>query len=176
MPAQPKANPILAFDPHGEIGWVGAAVGAGLNLGYQYFIQGKTLSCVNYAKVATAALVGAAGQGWLTVGKQWLSNRNAMQVLQSQLPGKSVSRAKKLAARIAQKQQSTNQAIAAQAYWSGVVSTALSLPVNGWQGTNPQQWNCGCDDGPNNFTTYIATPVANTITSYYNSVRSYLNQ
>lgn len=61
-------NPMSKVDPTGEFGLVGALVGAGLSVGTQMLIEGKSLRCVNIGAVLTSAAVGAFTPGWLAVG------------------------------------------------------------------------------------------------------------
>ncbi|MHC6050636.1 RHS repeat-associated core domain-containing protein [Ralstonia solanacearum] len=63
-----NGNPVNETDPTGKFGLVGALVGAGLDIGMQMIIQGKSLKCVNIGSVLTSAAVGAFTPGLLTVG------------------------------------------------------------------------------------------------------------
>ncbi|MFX3551534.1 RHS repeat-associated core domain-containing protein [Ralstonia mannitolilytica] len=63
-----NGNPISYTDPEGKFGLVGALVGAGLDIGMQMIIGGKSLKCVNISSVLTSAAVGAFTPGLLTVG------------------------------------------------------------------------------------------------------------
>ncbi|CCF97312.1 conserved hypothetical protein (fragment) [Ralstonia solanacearum K60] len=63
-----NGNPVSETDPTGQFGLVGALVGAGLDIGMQMIIQGKSLECVNIGSVLTSAAVGAFTPGLLTVG------------------------------------------------------------------------------------------------------------
>jgi uncharacterized protein RhaS with RHS repeats len=58
-----SGNPINAIDPTGELGFVGAGIGAGLDLTFQMLIEGKSLKCVNWAQVGVAGALGAVGGG-----------------------------------------------------------------------------------------------------------------
>lgn len=60
-----EGNPVNVFDPTGEVGVVGAVIGAGLDLGFQMLIEGKSLECVNWLQVGVAGAMGAVGAaGW----------------------------------------------------------------------------------------------------------------
>lgn len=59
-----EGNPLSKVDPTGEIGLIGAAVGAGLDIGEQMFIGGKSWKCVHIGSVLTSAAVGAFTPGW----------------------------------------------------------------------------------------------------------------
>jgi RHS repeat-associated protein len=52
------SNPLINIDPNGEFGIVGAAIGAGLDLGIQMVIQGKSIDQVNWYSVGISAAAG----------------------------------------------------------------------------------------------------------------------
>jgi RHS repeat-associated protein len=54
-------DPLNAVDPTGEIGVVGALVGAGLDLGLQLATNGGRIECVNWLQVGGAGVLGAIG-------------------------------------------------------------------------------------------------------------------
>ena len=61
-------DPLRKTDPTGEIGIIGAVIGAGIDIGYQMIIEDKDWKCVNIGSVLTAAAVGAFTPGWPALG------------------------------------------------------------------------------------------------------------
>lgn len=54
-----EGNPVLYVDPTGEIGFVGAGVGAGVEIGFQLAKNGGKLGCIDWTDVIVSAAVGA---------------------------------------------------------------------------------------------------------------------
>jgi len=52
-------NPVSFVDPTGEVGLLGAILGGGFNFGLQYIQNGGRLECIDWADVATSAVLGA---------------------------------------------------------------------------------------------------------------------
>jgi RHS repeat-associated protein len=100
-------NAANAIDPSGEIGVIGAIVGAVIETGVQAaqnYSEGRDLLDVeNYdlTDIFVAGAVGAIAPGWLNVGKIGLRSRGAVSVLSKQIGNaRSVARIEKLEARI----------------------------------------------------------------------------
>jgi RHS repeat-associated protein len=73
-----EGDPLGDVDPTGEFGLAGAAIGAGIDLGIQIIIEGKSLKCVDWWQVGAAGAMGAVGGGGLggayrhsKSGKSW---------------------------------------------------------------------------------------------------------
>jgi RHS repeat-associated protein len=100
-------NPISYVDPSGEVGLLGAGIGAGIELGIQalnnYRAGCDVLDVGNYNwyDVGVAAAVGAVAPGWFTVGKNTVNSGRAIATLSDQLSrAQTFNRASKIARRI----------------------------------------------------------------------------
>jgi len=67
-----RNNPVNATDPTGEFGLLGAAIGAGVEVGFQMLVEGRSLSDIGHcnsclARIAVSALAGATGVGAASV-------------------------------------------------------------------------------------------------------------
>lgn len=75
-----SANPHSYTDPTGELGIFGALAGAGIDLGLQLILEGKSWRCISWTEVGISAALGAVGQVWgsgafdLTSGSMKASN------------------------------------------------------------------------------------------------------
>jgi len=75
-----NGNPVDMIDPTGEIGLVGAAIGAGIDLAIQVLIEDKQFACIDWMRTGMAGAAGAVGGGiWSGAfrhaksGKSWMS-------------------------------------------------------------------------------------------------------
>ncbi|MEO3715600.1 Ig-like domain repeat protein [Roseateles flavus] len=62
-------NPVSSVDPDGRIGLPGALIGAGLEIGKEMLIDGRSARCVDIGAVLTAATFGALSPGFISLGK-----------------------------------------------------------------------------------------------------------
>ena len=60
-------SPLRYSDPTGEFVpiLIAVGVGAALDLGWQYFVEGKSLACVDWTEVGISGGLGAIGGNWL---------------------------------------------------------------------------------------------------------------
>jgi RHS repeat-associated protein len=58
-----EANPVSNYDPKGDFGWTGAAIGAGLDLGLQLIKNKGNFRCVDFGSVLISAATGAISPG-----------------------------------------------------------------------------------------------------------------
>jgi hypothetical protein len=100
-------SPLSKTDPTGEIGLLGAGIGAGIELGIQAFKNYRAgcdvlaLDNYNWYDVGVAAAVGAVAPGWFAVGKNTANSGRAIVSLAEQLGRvKTLNRASKIAGRI----------------------------------------------------------------------------
>ncbi|MEW6429383.1 MAG: RHS repeat-associated core domain-containing protein [Thermodesulfobacteriota bacterium] len=94
-------NPVLMVDPDGELGIVGAALGAGIEFGVQMAMNGGDINSIDWVDVAMMGAAGAVTPSFLgSAGKAYKSFQ-ATKVLSSQLSGaKAASKITKLGGRI----------------------------------------------------------------------------
>ena len=78
-------NPSYYSDPTGEFGFVGAGIGAALDLGLQLATNGWRLDCVDWADVAIAGAVGFVSPGWLRAGGRAFRSFDRAHRIQSRL-------------------------------------------------------------------------------------------
>jgi RHS repeat-associated protein len=80
------ATPLDALDPDGR--WkilAGALVGAGIDIAIQYYIDGKSLRCLNLYSVMASAGMGAVSPGFIGMGANYFRIRPALNALRPQL-------------------------------------------------------------------------------------------
>ncbi|WP_347557573.1 RHS repeat-associated core domain-containing protein [Robbsia sp. KACC 23696] len=77
-----NGNPVGNSDPTGEFGLVGAAIGAGVDLGIQLLTNDGRFACVDWTSVGLSAIVGALTGGlangsfaWKTGSNTWSATR-----------------------------------------------------------------------------------------------------
>jgi RHS repeat-associated protein len=75
------SDPVNTIDPTGEWGIPGFFIGAGIDVAKQYFVDGKSLKCVDLNSVFTSAIVGVVTPGWLKLGMEANVARRALAVL-----------------------------------------------------------------------------------------------
>ncbi|MFZ2725171.1 MAG: RHS repeat-associated core domain-containing protein [Methylococcaceae bacterium] len=69
-------NPVGWVDPYGEFGLLGAAIGSGIDLGFQLLSNGGRLSCVNWTDVGLSAVAGALTGGFGDGAFTWKAGSN----------------------------------------------------------------------------------------------------
>jgi hypothetical protein len=144
-----EGNPISGVDPTGEVGLVGAGIGAGIELGVQAFKNYRAgcdlfdIGNYNWYDVGIAAAVGAVAPGWLTVGKNTLNSGRAISTLSEQLGrAQTANRAAKIAGRI----QAHTSSIAGDLVTQGAFQGAKYIGQQGTDagGANPDRSDCTC--------------------------------
>jgi RHS repeat-associated protein len=103
-----NGSPLTYTDPTGEVGIVGAVIGAAIEVAVQAFgnyrngcdvLNGQNY---NWANVGISALAGAVAPGWLSVGKRALPSGRAISTLTAQLRrSRTANRVAKIDSRIA---------------------------------------------------------------------------
>jgi len=139
-----NANPLSYVDPTGEVGIVGAGVGAGLELAiqaYKNYSDGcDVFDADNYDwwDVGVSAAVGAVAPGALSVGKTAWTSGNAAKTIAGQLTrARTANRAAKLQARLDAHTGAITEAVATQASWQGYKFLGKQLDGN-------KQRDCTC--------------------------------
>ena len=121
-----NANPLTYTDPTGEIGIVGAGIGAAIEIGIQGYKNYRNGCDVfdprNYDwwDVVVSAAVGAAGPGWLGVGKTTWRSGGAIKKLSEQAGrARTANRAQKIENRIDAHKDTIKDALITQGLFQG---------------------------------------------------------
>ncbi len=143
-----NGRPADLTDPSGEIGIVGALVGAGFEIGIQmltnYYKGCDIWDVDNYDwwDVGVSAAVGAVAPGWLAVGKKSLNSGRAISTLSGQLGGaRTANRINKIQGRINQHQGQIKEIVGTQLAWQGAKAVGKKL---GGDGAGTGADGCGC--------------------------------
>jgi RHS repeat-associated protein len=126
-----NADPLSATDPTGEFGFVGAAIGAAVELGLQAagnYVAGNDafdINNYNWTDVGIAAAVGAVAPGWGSVAKTAKTSGQALKTLTAQLKrAQTANRATKLESRIGKHQSTIADAVGTQLGFQGAKAAA----------------------------------------------------
>lgn len=141
-------RPVELGDPSGEIGVVGAIVGAGFEIGIQmltnYYKGCDIWDVDNYDwwDVGVSAAVGAVAPGWLAVGKKSLNSGRAISTLSGQLGrARTANRINKIQGRINQHKGQIQEIVGTQLAWQGAKAAGKGIAGDGAGGGAD---GCGC--------------------------------
>lgn len=131
-----SGSPVEMSDPTGEVGIIGAIVGAGFEVGMQMatnYMKGCDIWDIdNYDlwDIAASAAVGAVAPGWLAVGKKSWTSGQAIRTLSGQLAGaRTANRVAKIQGRINSHQGQIKEIVGTQLAWQG--GKAVGKALNG---------------------------------------------
>ena len=109
-------DPVNLIDPTGEYGIVGALIGAAVEVGVQYATNGQDFKKIDWGDVAVSALVGAVAPGIFETGKMVAkSGKAAKELLRQKERARTLSKEKKLLARIKDHKDAIKKALLIQA-------------------------------------------------------------
>ena len=142
-----NANPIIYYDPTGEIGVFGFVFGAAVELSVQLALNGGRLECVDIGDVLISGAVSAIAPGAFSSAKSIFKSAGAAKNLSGQLDrARTINRSSKIQRRINKNIDNIAVQVSTQAVFQGskaVGKSALDIPITN-DCDNKCDSNCGC--------------------------------